>query len=150
MTEATLDSWRPYQWTIAFFLWIGFALVAVAGGIFRVVWLQPRLGEYLANVTETVGLAMVLAGLMWLAVPWLESRLREKELWRLGIFWFGLTIAFEFLFGHFVDGASWDALLANYDVTKGRLWMLIPLTMGLGPIIIGRIIRARGATVPLR
>jgi hypothetical protein len=126
----------PLFWTLAFLTWLGFALVAVAGGIGRVVWLEPRLGEYAANMVETLGLVAVLAGTIWIAVPWLVPGLGQQEVRSLGIFWFCLTIAFEFLFGHFVDGASWSALLANYDITAGRFWILVPVTMGLGPSVV--------------
>ena len=126
-------------WTLAFLTWLGFAMVAVAAGIFRVVLLVPRLGEHGANVLETLGLVVILAATIWVAVPWLMPRLERAELKKLGIFWLGLTIAFEFLFGHFVDRASWSALLSNYDITAGRLWILVPVTMGLGPTLVGMI-----------
>ena len=130
--------WSPFTWTLAFLTWIGFAMIAVAGGVIRVTLLEPRLGEWLANVIETLGLVVLLAGLLWLVIPWLLPGLRPRDLKRLGIFWLGLTLAFEFLFGHFVDGADWSALLANYNVLAGRLWILVPLTMGVGPLLVGR------------
>lgn len=134
----------PFLWTLAFLTWVGFALVAVTGGIIRVTLLEPKLGEHLANVIETLALTVILAGAIWVAVPWLDPDLRERDLRRLGIFWVGLTLAFEFLFGHFVDGADWSALLANYDITAGRLWILVPLTMWLGPMLVGKL-RTRGS-----
>jgi hypothetical protein len=132
---------RPaaFQWTLAGFVWLGFAMVAVAGGIFRVLWLAPRVGDHFANLIETLTLVGVLIGLIWIAVPWLCPSLERRQLRILGVFWLGLTVAFEFLFGHFVDGASWSALFANYDITAGRLWILVPLTMGLGPVLVGRL-----------
>ena len=144
MTTAESESERvPFTWTLAFLTWLGFATVAVAGGIFRVTLLEPRLGEHLANIVETLGLTMILAGAIWVAAPWLLPGLRERDLKRLGLFWVGLTLTFEFLFGHFVDGADWRALLSNYDVTAGRLWILVPLTMGMGPMLAGRLRMAR-------
>jgi hypothetical protein len=133
MVTRTDERRGPYVWALATLAWLGFAVVAVGGGIFRVVWLEPRLGERLANITETLMLAAVLGSLIWIAVPWLVPGLRHKDLNRLGLLWVTLTLAFEFLFGHFVDGASWAALFANYDIAAGRLWILIPLLMGLGP-----------------
>jgi hypothetical protein len=124
---------------LAFMVWLGFALVAVGGGILRVVWLQPRLGEFQANVLETLALVAVLVLLIRLATPWLIPSLDRHQLLVLGGFWLGLTLAFEFLFGHYVDGASWSALLANYDVTAGRLWILVPVTMAVEPWLIGRL-----------
>ena len=138
MTTIQSGDVTPFRWTLAFFTWLGFAVIAVVGGVFRVLWLAPRLGEYPANLVETLSLVAILAGLVWIATPWLLPGLEARPVRALGAFWFGLTIAFEFLFGHFVDGASWSALLANYDITAGRFWILVPVTMGIGPSLVRR------------
>ncbi|HEV8124419.1 MAG TPA: hypothetical protein VGP80_09260 [Gemmatimonadales bacterium] len=135
-------------WALAFLVWLGFAMVAVGGGIFRVIWLDPRIGTYAANLVETLGLTAFLGGIIWVTVPWLVPALGKRELMRLGVCWFCLTVAFEFLFGHFVDGASWSALLSNYDVRAGRLWVLVPLMMGFGPSLAGWT-RRRVAETPI-
>jgi hypothetical protein len=135
-------------WTLSLLVWLGFTVVAVAGGIFRVMFLESRLGSYAANVVETLGLVALLAGMIWLAVPWLLPSLGKPDLRRLGIYWLMLTLGFEFLFGHFVDGASWSALLSNYDIMAGRLWILVPLTMGFGPSLAART-RHRVAETPI-
>lgn len=132
---------------LAFFSWLGFAAIAVGAGILRVLWLQPRLGEHTSNQVETLGLVVILAMLIWLAVPWLVPGLERRHLVRLGLFWVLLTLAFEFLFGHFVDGASWESLLADYDMTAGRLWILVPITMALQPALIG-MLRRVGSPAP--
>ncbi len=129
----------PLVLALAFLVWLGFATIAVAGGVVRVVWLEPRLGTGAANMVETLGLVGILGATVWAATPWLVPGLSRSRLRALGIFWAALTIVFEFGFGHFVAGATWDALLSNYDVTAGRLWILVPLTMGLGPVIIGAL-----------
>jgi len=50
----------------------------------------------------------------------------------------GLTVAFEFLFGHYVDGKSWGDLAANYALWRGRLWPLVPLVIAITPTLWGR------------
>ena len=59
----------------------------------------------------------------------------------IGIFWLVLTIIFEFLFGHFVIGHSWEKLFADYNIFKGRLWLLVLLNNVIAPIISSKIIR---------
>jgi glyoxylase-like metal-dependent hydrolase (beta-lactamase superfamily II) len=46
-----------------------------------------------------------------------------------------LTVAFEFGFGHFIAGKSWDDLRADYDVFRGRLWVLVLLTTTVAPYL---------------
>jgi hypothetical protein len=50
--------------------------------------------------------------------------------------WLVLTILFEFGFGHYVDGKSWSELLADYDLTDGRVWTLVLLWIAAGPAVI--------------
>lgn len=39
-------------------------------------------------------------------------------------------------FGHYVDQATWDNLVANYNLLKGRVWVLFLLIEFLTPLII--------------
>lgn len=45
------------------------------------------------------------------------------------------TIAFEFLFGHYVDGASWQELLADYNLFAGRLWPIVLASIAAAPFV---------------
>jgi branched-subunit amino acid ABC-type transport system permease component len=49
-----------------------------------------------------------------------------------------LTVAFEFLFGHYVDRKSWDVLLSNYEIHRGRLWPIALAVVALTPFMWGR------------
>ena len=53
----------------------------------------------------------------------------------IGIIWLGLTVAFEFLFGHFARGFSWNELLHDYDILAGRLWVLVLVWVTVAPYI---------------
>lgn len=67
-----------------------------------------------------------------------------REAWRIGLFWTALTVAFEFLFFHYVGGHSWEVLLANYDLSAGRLWPLILLWVAVAPYVFYRRARHGG------
>jgi hypothetical protein len=43
----------------------------------------------------------------------------------VGLIWLVMTVAFEFVFGHYVAGHSWERLLYDYDLPAGRLWSLV-------------------------
>ena len=58
---------------------------------------------------------------------------------RVGGFWLGLTVLFEFGFGRAVDGKSWDALLRDYDLSTGHLWTLVLAWLALGPCAVRRL-----------
>ena len=56
----------------------------------------------------------------------------------VSIGWLGMTVAFEELFGHYVDGKSWTDLAANYAIWRGRLWPLVLLMVVLAPFLWSR------------
>lgn len=45
-----------------------------------------------------------------------------------------MTIAFEFLAGHYVFGHPRQTLIADYDVFQGRIWILVLLANLLAPL----------------
>jgi len=53
--------------------------------------------------------------------------------WKIGGVWLGLTLAFEFLAGHYLFGNSWHKLLADYDVLAGRIWVFLPIVALISP-----------------
>jgi hypothetical protein len=51
------------------------------------------------------------------------------------------TVAFEVLFFHFLAGKPVQVLLADYNLLRGRIWVLVPLTEVIGPAIRGWALR---------
>ena len=62
-----------------------------------------------------------------------------KTLLLIGIFWAVITIIFEFVFGHYVIGHSWQKLFADYNLFNGRLWVLVLINNIVAPLISGKI-----------
>jgi hypothetical protein len=128
----------PAKATLA---WLLLFVVMFANGAIRVLVLQPQLGEALARQLASLsGVALVLL-LSWLFVRG-SPEAKSAELWRVGVAWLSATVAFEFLFGRFVSGQSWQVLLADYNILRGRLWSLILISVCLGPWLWG-IVKAR-------
>jgi len=112
--------------------WLLLFVAMFANGAIRVLVLQPELGEALARQLASLsGVALVLL-VSWLFVRW-SPEAKSAELWWVGVAWLSATVGFEFLFGRFVSGLSWHALLADYNILRGRLWSLILISVSLGP-----------------
>jgi len=62
------------------------------------------------------------------------------DLWLIGIIWLVLTLAFEFGVGHFVMKKSWNTLLEDYNILKGRTWVLVLVVTLCGPYLAGSMI----------
>ena len=55
------------------------------------------------------------------------------------------TVAFETVFGHWVEGESWSTVLEQYDVRTGNVWVVVPAAIVVGPDLARRLsARQRG------
>lgn len=125
-------------WVLASCAWLSFAGIAVMLGAIRVKHLEPALGEQKAHVIGTLAVCVALLAAIQLFVN--ASGLRDTwPLMRIGAFWTVLTICFEFFFGLVVAKKSLEQILADYDIFRGRIWVLVLATTFWGPVLAGYI-----------
>ena len=119
-------------------LWFGLPILGIINGVIRNFFYKDALGELLAHQVSTVCLLALIGIYTWLF----------NSLWRLqsarqalivGLIWVTLTVAFEFLFGHFVTKHPWTVLLHDYNILEGRIWLLVPVWTALAPFTIYRL-----------
>jgi hypothetical protein len=126
-------------WIPALLFWLACAVVAVAAGAARELLLAPRLGAHAAHVAGTLAVCVLFLAAMGVFFRLVPPGTAAQQ-WMLGAFWCLLTVTFEFGFGHFVMGHSWSALLADYNLLRGRLWVLVLLTLLSGPRLWGTLL----------
>jgi hypothetical protein len=117
-------------------------VVALLNGTLRAAVVQPLVGETVARFVATLVLLALLTAYEW----WLLGRypLPTAGLaWAVGASWTALTLAFEFSFGLFVEHLSWSTMLADYDLTRGRIWVLVPLWLLVAPAALRAVRRGR-------
>ena len=109
-------------------------MLAFANAAWREGWLMPRLGDRPSHAISsvTLSIAILLAG--WYVTGWVRPESRQQA-WAVGAIWLCLTLAFEFLAGHFLFGRSWHVLLADYNLVAGRLWVLVLVTTLTTPLV---------------
>ncbi len=128
-------------WALAACAWLGFAGIAIICGALRVKLLEPLMGEAKAHVAGTLIVCVLLMAAIQLFVG--ASGLKDTwPLMRIGAFWTILTICFEFFFGLLVMKKSLEELFADYNIFKGRIWLLVLVTTFYGPVVAG-LIRAQ-------
>jgi hypothetical protein len=116
--------------------WLLLFVVMFANGAIRVVILQPQLGEDRARQVASlsgVALVLIVSRLFVRSAPEASS----SQLSWVGAAWLACTVAFELVFGHFVSGLSWRALLADYDIMRAPL-VAHPGERILGSLVLGR------------
>src|SRR5688572_28219698 len=95
-------------------VWVGIACLAVLNGAFREGVLLPRMSEAAARAISTVMLCVLILTVAALSIDWITPAARD--VWRIGVFWLILTLAFEFLAGHYLFGVPWRRIVADYNV----------------------------------
>ena len=90
-------------------------LVAVINGGIRQGLITPRTGDTAGRAIRTVLLCAAILVLCWLTIGWMRPS-TARGVWSIGALWVTLTLAFEFLAGHYVFGTPWSELLADYNV----------------------------------
>ena len=116
----------------ALLLWALLFVVAFTNGAFRVFVIQPRVGE-LAGRQLACGTGILLfAAAIWVITRRWPFR-SAGQAWQTGAVWVLMTIAWEFLFGHYVMGQPWGPLAADYEIWNGRLWPLVLAWLAVAP-----------------
>jgi hypothetical protein len=121
-------------WIVA---WLGGAGIGVVNGIAREATYGKLLSERSGhNVSGATGIA-AFAGYFWvLNRRWPLAG--ERDAVMVGASWLMMTVGFEFGFGRLVARQSWDELLADYDVARGRTWPFVLAWLGVGPLVVRR------------
>lgn len=68
---------------------------------------------------------------------WTQIEYTLAELVVVGVGWTVLTVGFEFLVGY-VEGTPVSVTIGQYDVLAGQVWIAVPLTLLLSPVLFGR------------
>lgn len=117
-------------------MWLLFAVVAITSGILREKFLTPRLGSKRAHQIGTVLVLIAIFLLIYFLLGNTLLKASASQAWMLGFTWLGMTICFEFLFGHYVVGHSWEHLLADYNIFKGKIWALFLVGITIFPRLV--------------
>ncbi len=114
-------------------IWCLLLAVAVLNGGTRDALISPRAGERAAHVISTAILCAAILIAAWLSIGWIGAQSSTDAI-VIGVEWFVLTVAFEFLAGHYLFGEDWEVLLADYNLARGRVWALVLVANLLAPV----------------
>ena len=124
----------------ALLIWLGILLLANINGALRELWLIPALGPTPSRALSTILLSVVVFLVSWLSITWIAP-LTPHDALLVGTLWLVLTLAFEFLVGHYVFHKPWAELTEDYHVLRGRIWPLVLLVVLFGPLSAGHLRR---------
>jgi hypothetical protein len=124
--------------------WLALPAAAVANGVLRDV-------TYGRSMSRTAAHSLAVGPLAGLILAWAALL---QRLWplpgrgpalRVGASWLAFTLAFEFGMGA-VRGVPVRDMLAEYDVRRGNLWLLVPVVVAAAPLLV--CLRSRAGVSP--
>jgi hypothetical protein len=109
-----------------FLAWFGMMALAVVNGVVRESFYRGAVGELRAHQISTLTLLVLIFAYVWIITGWWPA-VSGEQAWWIGLMWMLMTVTFEFGMGRFISGKPWKELLLDYNVLRGRVWILIPL-----------------------
>ncbi len=121
-----------------FLLWFPMIVIAIINGALRQGFYVTFLDNLSAHQLSVVTGILFFAIYIWIITGKWKIK-SSKESVQIGLMWLLMTIVFEFLFGHFIMGHTWEKLLYDYNILEGRLWIIVLIWVTISPFIFYRI-----------
>ena len=119
-------------------IWCILVVCAILNGLLRENILNPFLGQQIALPVSGLILSLLILAVTWLFIPFFETR-PAMDYWLIGALLLGITLAFEFMFGHYVMGKSWQDIFQVFNIFKGNLFLLTLLASLVAPRLMARL-----------
>lgn len=119
------------KFIIYFLLWFPMVVLAIVNGAIREKLYRKFLSELSAHQLSTFSALLLFALYFWFITGHWQLDSSSQAL-LIGVMWFVMTVLFEFVFGHYVMKHSWQKLFSDYNIFKGRFWIVILIWTLLG------------------
>ena len=95
-------------------IWFVLLTLAVLNGSAREALITPRFGGFAGHLISTVILCTAIVFVAWMSITWIGAK-STADAFVVGLTWLLLTVAFEFLAGHYLFRNPWKTVLADYN-----------------------------------
>lgn len=110
-------------------------IFAIINSILRNVIYRPIIGDLRAHQLSTIIFIAIILILTYTVFRFSNLELTIQQELIIGAGWLIFTICFEFLAGRYVFGNSWENLIGDYNILKGRIWSFVLLTIFFSPYL---------------
>jgi hypothetical protein len=118
-------------------VWFLIMFAETLHGILRRLFVEPLIGDLTARQVGVLVGSLIILLITYFTVRWLRAS-RTVHFFAIGAIWIILTFCFEAGLGR-ATGASWNRILADYDLTAGGLMLFGLLVMFLSPYLMARV-----------
>jgi hypothetical protein len=123
---------------------VGILVLASLNGAVRDLLVAPRIGDTLARAISTLVLCGLVLLVTWRSIRWIAPHSRREAL-AVGLLWLVLTLTFEVGAGR-LSGKPGSVIFSDYDILRGRIWVLVPIVTVFAPLWAMRRNRGPGRT----
>ena len=118
--------------------WIPMTFIGILNGMLRQYGYSRFVGDLTAHQISTLtGIVFMGLYIWWLTGVWkIES---SGQALAVGLIWLGMTVVFEFVFGHYIVGHPWRKLFHDYNILEGRVWLLVLIWITVAPFVFYKI-----------
>jgi hypothetical protein len=114
--------------------WLPLVVMAIVNGMLRQYGYSKYVGELTAHQISTLtGIILMGLYIWWLTGIWKIGSAGQAV--AIGSIWLGMTVVFEFVFGHYVMGNPWEKLFSDYNILKGRVWVFVLIWTAVAPFV---------------
>ncbi len=117
----------------SFEVWLFVAIAASMNGMFRSLFLVPRVGEYTAHVLSVLTLLIVILLSSSVLVNRFMKDSMNSDLFLVGLIWVALSVTTDLVFEHYFLQIPWNGVLNDYNFFSGHIWILVLMTELIGP-----------------
>jgi hypothetical protein len=122
----------------ALLVWFVMMGVKFCHGAVHTFFLTPILGDYAAKQVSVLTGSVLIVLVVYVFIHWIRAGSLGEKL-AVGVLWLLLTVAFEVCLGHYVFQMTWEAVLEDFNLLKGRLMPLGLIVLMLSPMIAARL-----------
>jgi hypothetical protein len=129
------------MWARAITVWLLVMVVEFVHGTLRWILLRPHVGDFRSGQIGVFTGSVLFLLVVYFCEPWMKLR-SAADCLRVGALWLGMTLAFEWSFGHYVMGRSWESIAAEYNLLRGGLMPIGLVIFAMSPWIAWRLRRS--------
>ena len=111
-------------------------VLAIINGTVRNKVYKPVVGDLTAHQISTAIFVTLIFVVTYLILQVTCLVLTDFSAIVMGAIWVTTTVLFEFVAGHYVFKNPWEKLVADYNLFKGRVWLLVLFASFLAPYLL--------------
>ena len=119
-------------------IWLVMVMLAIVNGFFRDAVLAVNIGEALVLPISGISLCILIFGTVFLTFP-LVGKNRNSVYFAVGLQWVLMTLLFEVIFGHYVQGKSWLEVSQVFNLLEGNLFVVVLFVTLISPYLVAKI-----------